>query len=783
MSALILQPEAPPPVRLINPKQIGRSVAGTWKHATAKTWATAKLGAYQAAYSSATTFTGTRIGTNLNTSLARIQMASMQWTAADLQRNAPLAMAYLRVRANYCRPTRWKPTTNDPGLNAAIREYVHAKWKTMGVGCSMQAAVARTLHIETPIRGDAGLIIWRDRMGNLRLIEFSADQLGEVYGFFPPKRCSLTRDKDGNIRECAGNDLMYFAGRYFKDADCVAYKIYERQEHWYANPKIYAAQDVIYTVDPFNFRSHRGLTIFHNVMGCLQKGEDMLQAGLSAAQRQARTAMVVLNNSGGAMSQYDSIVDPNTGRVQYVSFDPGGGPNTEFGYNGDTIENMSADSPGPELIAGVQEADQRFCIGLGMTYAFVIACDRLGGAPSRLDANRSSNEIERIREDLSNPVFNRIAEITILDGVRNGDLPSAPGITSGSMSYVNLPTADAFRDSMDDIKSVRAGQDSDTRVLSRYGTTPEEVIRDKEHETFLAYQSLARVKQRLADAGIKEQPSIADIRQISDNPQQTAQADQLEQGKPTTISDSNTKSATVEKPATAIMAEWDESKHPRGNKDNAGEFGPGGGGAKTATVEKPKAKVSEPVEKSSGAKLTATKERAWNGKTVETKTKLSKLETGAIGEKAVTQWLKDQGFSDARPYDTSRNNAPIDLLQDHELYEVKTGLVSNGDTAQHWRATIGQPSPAETAWLKTASKEEKKNFNLAKSHAIEQRKADELAEYSKRTGRKAKGKMICTHLNPDTKTIDIYEFDGFKLRIPWNSPDLQKAYRGSYKYA
>jgi hypothetical protein len=413
----------------------------------------------------------------------------------------------------------------------------------------MQAAVARTLHIETPIRGDAGLIIWRDGKGSLRLVEFSADQLGEVYGFFPPKRTSLTRDKDGNITECAGSDLVYFAGRYFKDADCVAYKIYERQEHWYGNPKIYAAQDVIYTVDPFNFRSHRGLTIFHNVIQCLQKGEDMLQAGLNAAQRQARTAMVFLNNSGSpSESDYATLTDAN-GVARYVQFDPGGGPNVEYAYNGDSITNMSADSPGPELIAGVQEADQRFCIGLGMTYAFVISCDKLGGAPSRLDANRASNEIERLRDDLSNPVFNRISEITILEGVRSGDLPDDPRVTKGAMSYVNLPTADAFRDSMDDIKSVRAGQDSDTRVLGRYGTTPEEVMADKENETFLAYAALSRVKNRLAEAGISEVPSIADIRQISDNPQTAAQAENLEQGKPTTISNTQSKTvdATIEK--------------------------------------------------------------------------------------------------------------------------------------------------------------------------------------------------------------------------------------------
>ncbi|NCX61642.1 MAG: hypothetical protein EBW84_02770 [Betaproteobacteria bacterium] len=44
----------------------------------------------------------------------------------------------------------------------------------MGVDCSMQDAFSRTADIETPVRGDAGLIFWRDAMGDLRLIELIA---------------------------------------------------------------------------------------------------------------------------------------------------------------------------------------------------------------------------------------------------------------------------------------------------------------------------------------------------------------------------------------------------------------------------------------------------------------------------------------------------------------------------------------------------------------------------------------------------------------------------------
>lgn len=560
---------------------------------------TAKFANYQAASPTATTRVGGRIGTNPNSIYNSMQRVGMAWTSEMLQKNAPLAMAYLGVRGNYCRPTRWKPDTGDSELNRMVAQYCEEKWRTMGVSCSMQAAVARTLHIETPIRGDAGLIIWRDESGDLRLIEFSADQLGEIYNFTLSRICSLARKPNGEIYEVSGNDLTYFSGRYFRGADCVAYKIYERTNSWYGNPRIYDAADVIYTVDPFNFRGVRGITVFHAVMDCIQKGETLLQIGIDAAMRQSKTAFFSTNAQGGPMEPFypndpnNDIITDSDGRITYAERIPNG-PLIEYGYTGDTMSAVSPDSPGPELIQGVQELDQRFCIGLKMTYAFVVSGEKLGGAISRLDANRSGNEIERLREDLSNPCLDRISKITILDGVRRGELPSQPGIDRGHWSYVNLPTADAFKDSMDDIKSVRAGQDSDSRVLSRYGTTPEEIMRDKEDETFLAYSALDRVQKRLRDAGIKQLPSIADIKQISDNPQQAAAADNLQEGK----------SATGAPDATAKMAEWDESKHPRGNKDNAGEFGPGGGKEDRSEVRSKRAEVGEmhPAQKSGTGK-------------------------------------------------------------------------------------------------------------------------------------------------------------------------------------
>lgn len=494
---------------------------------------TAKMAGYAAAYPTPSTTIGSRIATNANSTWGTLQRTSLMFTGEMVVKNSAIAPAYLKVRANYCRPQLYKPDTGDDGLDIAVTEYCLSKWKTMGMDCSMQDAAQRTLHWELPIRGDAGMVWYEDENGDKRLMEFCADQLGEIYYYIPPRECSLGRDKNGNLMEIPGRDVWYFAGRYFSGMDCVAYKIYQRTNSFYGSPKIYPAYDVIYAKDPLNFKGLRGITVFASVLQNMQRAEDMLAAGLSAAQRQARTFGRVYNQNGQPDEGTYETDGFSAGRMTFFQHTPGH-PTEEFYYNGDQAEWTSPDSPGAELLGGVDASDERTCIGLGFTYAFVMSGKNLGGAPSRLDTNRSGKEIERLESDICDPCFNRISEVTILQGVRNGDLPPAENITRGKWIYTNLPTADAFKDSMDDVKSVRAGQDSDTRVTARYGTTPEEIMRDKKKETILAYRTLNEVNTELARLGVKERATIADIRQVSDNPLQSQQADNLVEGKTTT---------------------------------------------------------------------------------------------------------------------------------------------------------------------------------------------------------------------------------------------------------
>jgi hypothetical protein len=139
-------------------------------------------------------------------------------------------------------------------------------------------------------------------------------------------------------------------------------------------------------------------------------------------------------------------------------------------------------------------------------------------------------------------------------------------------------------------------------------------------------------------------------------------------------------------------------------------------------------------------------------------------------------------MTDARPLNAEVNNFPVDLIQDHGVIEVKTGLASNGDTAQHWRATIGQPGPTETAWLKTATTEEKRDWNNRKAAEIIQRKEAAAKQISKDLGHSVKGSTMTVILNPNTKTADLYEFKGFHSRIVWDSDQAKKGYIGSVKY-
>jgi len=209
-----------------------------------------------------------------------------------------------------------------------------------------------------------------------------------------------------------------------------------------------------------------------------------------------------------------------------------------------------------------------------------------------------------------------------------------------------------------------------------------------------------------------------------------------------------------------VMYSPDQPRVPAGSSDG-GEFAPGEGGG--------------------GVSLKPVNQRAFLGKQKNVRSKLSKQATGALGESIGLSLIRDK-YPDARHLNDEKANFPVDLIADHELTEVKTGLVSNGTQAQQWRATIGQPGVAEAKWLAKASPEEKAEWNADKQQQIIDRKNQVVADYSKKLGKNVKGSTLCLIVDPDKKVADVYKFKGFHSRIGWNSPEAKKAYVGSYKY-
>lgn len=230
-----------------------------------------------------------------------------------------------------------------------------------------------------------------------------------------------------------------------------------------------------------------------------------------------------------------------------------------------------------------------------------------------------------------------------------------------------------------------------------------------------------------------------------------------------------------------VDLEFSNPDQPRGQPDNAGKF------AKTSAPRQRNNQRNESAASEFSAvtpfKLTTSAKRAFFGQPVPLKNPISKQEAGRIGEQIVIAYWRDSGMKNVRYPSLNRRNFPIDLIHDSACIEVKTGLVSNSPGAQKWRMTIGEPGKKEKVWLEAASSEEKAEWNQRKQRAIHDRKRKELVKLSKKVGKKLDAKTVTVLLNSDTRTVDIFEFDGWHDRIAWNSETAKMAYKGSFRYA
>lgn len=209
------------------------------------------------------------------------------------------------------------------------------------------------------------------------------------------------------------------------------------------------------------------------------------------------------------------------------------------------------------------------------------------------------------------------------------------------------------------------------------------------------------------------------------------------------------------------------------------EGGAGGDAAGTAASGDP---FTAPAVGARVGTLTVIADHAFKGEPQDIRNAPSKQAVGALGERIALEWLRGRGLTDAKPMNMERANFPVDLIQDHEAIEVKAGLVSNSERAQQWRLTIGQPGPTETAWLARASDRAKERWNQQKVQAIATRKKTVLRQLSKDLGVKVKGRTMAFIVNPDTKTADLFVFEGFHARIGWKSEQARAGYVATVRY-
>ena len=174
--------------------------------------------------------------------------------------------------------------------------------------------------------------------------------------------------------------------------------------------------------------------------------------------------------------------------------------------------------------------------------------------------------------------------------------------------------------------------------------------------------------------------------------------------------------------------------------------------------------------------ITQTKDRVFAGDPVRVKRAIGKQGTGRIGEALAVR------LTGAKHMNGKWNNFPIDLVRGDTVYEVKAGLVSNRRDAQKWSLTFGEPGKKEKQWLANASAASKARWYDKKGDMILVRKQKVMAELEKKIGRKIKAKTMTFIVNPDKKTADVFEFDGFHPVIRWKSEQAAAGYKRTVKY-
>ena len=174
------------------------------------------------------------------------------------------------------------------------------------------------------------------------------------------------------------------------------------------------------------------------------------------------------------------------------------------------------------------------------------------------------------------------------------------------------------------------------------------------------------------------------------------------------------------------------------------------------------------------------KSKVWTGKQAP-KSRLSKLDTGTIGEKLARKALSRHFGKGFEALNIEKPNAAVDMGNKIIAVEIKTGLSSNSKSAQHWRSTIGEPGNTEKGLLSGMSDGVKDSHNRRKDKKILERKRNLINRMSSRDSRRVKSYTVGIILSPGGSRGDVFLIPGFHLRLGWNKYATDEYYIGTYK--
>jgi len=534
-------------------------------------WKTAVLAGYEGSRPNKSFNAPTRQGSNPNSTIAQLQRTRLSLQGEEIIKNTAFGRNYVNKRRMYCSSgISWHPDTGDAATNKLVTDYVTDQWKRMGVNSSMQQTFALCADAFLPQYGDCALRWIRSEEGNpnsdLRLLAITGDRIGEIYRYVAP---------------VVKNGITYYCGLYFDGPNILQYKIYERwYDTTYIRPENVDAADIIFFIDDIS-GGVRGVSLFSAAVDDIRSRHEILKSTKDTMQQQSKMAAIASNNSGSAPEySYDTQVNTD-GTIEYQESYADGAV-VKYQFNGDSYQVLRAEHPSQDFIGALRYLDANGSLACGFPYEFLFSGAESGGAPFRGAFEAAGREIERLRNDVHRPRLDVIAYVTIMDGVERGLLPAKSGIARGSWQFTTLPSADAFRDAKSDIDQIRAGITSPQRVIAMsLGTTADAILSETKQWAMMVSKTRQDANKELLSAGYKGDITAADIAQVSDNPMQAQQGENLAEGKPTNVNDSNTKSATVEKTDSkpAAMADHDVSSEKRAD-DGKWTSGGGGGSAK-----------------------------------------------------------------------------------------------------------------------------------------------------------------------------------------------------------